>query len=285
MKIACLIVTYTSAAQTRRMIEMLNNGQFDFYIHLDKKVSIDSHKDLLQIPNVYFIKDRVDVQWAAYSTVQAAFNGIKQIAESNITYDFINLITGQDYPIKSAEYIANFLSGNIGKQFIEFKGFDTDWQEAKARIEKYHFTNLHLAGKFRLEKLVNLFAGKRKAPVNMIFYGVSTFWTLSPECALYVVNFVENNKAFKSFLKYTWGSDEFIFQTVLMNSPYKDVIVNNNYRYVDWSAGGARPKFLKTEDFEKITASDAFFGRKFNIDIDSNILDMIDEQCKTANKS
>ena len=281
MKIACLIVTYTSAAQTRRMIEMLNNGQFDFYIHLDKKVDMDSHKELFDIPNVYFIKDRVDIQWAAYSTVQAAFHGIRQIIAANITYDYINLITGQDYPIKSADYILSFLSENIGKQFIEYKGFDTDWQEAKARIEKYHFTNLHLTGKFRLEKVVNFFTRKRKLPVNMAFYGVSTFWTLSPECALYVVDYVENNKTFESFLKYTWGSDEFIFQTVLMNSPYKNSIVNNNYRYVDWSAGGARPKFLKTEDFEKITASDAFFGRKFNIDIDSNILDMIDESCKT----
>ncbi|WP_158798356.1 beta-1,6-N-acetylglucosaminyltransferase [Pedobacter sp. L105] len=280
MKIACLIVTYTSAAQTRRMIEMLNNGQFDFYIHLDKKVDIATHKDLFNIPNVYFITDRVDVQWAAYSTVQAAFNGIKQIIASNITYDYINLITGQDYPIKSAAYIQNFLSANIGKQFIEYKNFDTDWEEAKARIEKYHFTNLHLVGKHRLEKVVNFFTGKRKPPIKLNFYGVSTFWTLSPECALYVVNYVEKNSALKSFLKYTWGSDEFIFQTVLMNSPYKDVIVNNNYRYVDWSAGGARPKFLKSEDFEKIIASDAFFGRKFNIDIDSDILDKIDEWCK-----
>jgi len=190
MKIACLIVTYTSAVQTRRMIDRLNNGQFDFYIHLDKKVDIKTHEALFDVPNVYFIKDRIDIQWAAYSTVQAAFNGIKQITSSGITYDFINLITGQDYPIKSATYIANFLDKNVGKEFIEYKNFEHDWTEAYARINKYHFTNLRLVGKHRLEMIVNFFFKKRKMPVKMVMYGVSTFWTLSPECALYVVNYV-----------------------------------------------------------------------------------------------
>jgi hypothetical protein len=283
MRIACLIVTYTSAIQTKRMVDRLNNGQFDFYIHLDKKVDIKTHELLFDVPNVYFIKDRVDIQWAAYSTVQAAFNGIKQISSSGITYDFINLITGQDYPIKSATYISNFLEKNIGNEFIEYKDFEHDWTEAYARINKYHFTNLKLIGKHRLEMIVNFFFRKRKMPVKMVMYGISTFWTLSPECALYVVNYVEQNKSFERFLKYTWGSDEFLFQTVLMNSPYKDRIVNNNYRYVDWSAGGARPKFLRTEDFDKIMASHGFFGRKFNIDIDENILDLIDECCLEMN--
>src|ERR1700712_273908 len=93
MRFACLIVTYTSAKQTLRLIRKLDNGDFDFYIHLDKKVDMETHRELFKIPNVYFIKDRVDVKWAGFSTVQAAFNGIKQIAASGIFYDFVNLIT------------------------------------------------------------------------------------------------------------------------------------------------------------------------------------------------
>jgi len=282
MKIACLIVTYTSAAQTMRMIERLNNGQFDFYIHLDKKADIKTHEGLFEIPNVYFITDRVDVRWAGYSTVQAAFNGIKQIIASGIQYDFINLITGQDYPIKSPEYIADFLANSIGKEFIEYKDFDTEWMEAKGRIDKYHLGNMKLVGKFRLEAILNFFIKRGKMPMDLKMYGVSTFWTLSPACALYVVDFIEHNKELEQFLKYTWGSDEFIFQTVLMNSPYKDAIVNNNYRYVDWSAGGARPRFLTTEDYDNIIASEGFFGRKFNIELDENILDLVDAHCLKA---
>ena len=279
MRIACLIVTYTSAAQTKRLIERLNNGSFDFYIHLDKKVKMETHAALFDMPNVYFIKHRVDVKWAGYSTVQAAFNGILQITSSGIEYDYIHLISGQDYPIKSAEYIIQELKNNAGKEFLDYKDFETEWPEAKLRIDKYHFTNLGFAGKHRLEALVNLITPKRKMPVKMRMYGTSTFWTLSPACALYVVNFIEGNKKLRRFFNFTWGVDEFIFQSVLLNSHYHDVIVNNNYRYVDWSAGGARPKFLKTEDIEKLKASPAFFARKFSIDVDENILDLIDDQC------
>jgi hypothetical protein len=118
---------------------------------------------------------------------------------------------------------------------------------------------------------------KANVPENIKIYGYSTFWTITLDCALYIVSYLENNASLVRFFKYTFGSDELIYQTVIMNSKYKDAVINNNYRYTDWSEGGYRPKFLKTEDFEKIIASDCLFGRKFNIDIDPEILDMLDE--------
>jgi hypothetical protein len=276
MKIACLIVTYTSAQQTKRFIQKLNNGHFDFYIHVDKKLDLQTHHILFDIPNVYFVKDRVDIKWASFTSVQATFNGLKQIKASGIKYDFVNLMSGQDYPLKSADYITHFLKQNIGKQFIHYKDFD-EWTGAQGRIDKYHLADMGFWGKYQLQKMLNLLITKRKPPKNLNPYGYSTFWTLSLDCALYMVSYVESNRSVQRYFKYTFGSDEFIYQTVIMNSVYKDAVVNNNYRYVDWSEGGFRPKFLKTEDFDKIVASDCLFGRKFNIDIDENILDMIDD--------
>jgi len=111
------------------------------------------------------------------------------------------------------------------------------------------------------------------------FYGTnSTFWTLTPECALYVANYVESNPTLRRFLKYTWGSDEFVFQTVIMNSPYKDAVINNNYRYIDWSAGGSRPKTLTAADYDRIITTDDIIGRKFSVEVDEKILDLIDEE-------
>ena len=108
MKVACLIITYTSAAQTLRMVNKLSNGQFDFYIHLDKKIPLDTHSALAGLPNVFFITERVDVQWGTFSSIRATVNGLKQIEASGIAYDYVNLMSGQDYPIKSADYILNF---------------------------------------------------------------------------------------------------------------------------------------------------------------------------------
>jgi len=278
MRFACLIVTYTSAKQTLRLIRKLDNGDFDFYIHLDKKVDIETHRDMFDMPNVFFIKNRLNVKWAGFTVVEASFNGLKEIRESGREYASISLMSGQDYPIKPAKYISEFLAAHAGKQLIKHWDFETEWDEAYARIFKYHFTDNIFKGRYTIQRLINSLARRRKAPTNMRFYGTnSTFWTISPECAYYVMAHIENDRKLKRFLKYTWGSDEFIFQTVIMNSPYKDDVINNNYRYVDWSGGGAHPKMLLTEDYEKIIATDNIFGRKFNMDIDENILDMLDK--------
>ncbi len=276
MKFAIIIVTYTSLRQTKRLIERLNNGQFDFYIHLDKKIDIETHRELFDVPNVYFVTNRIDIKWAGYSTAEAALSSIRQIAASGIKYDFVNLITGQDYPIKSVEHISNFLQENIGKEFILYQYFDTEWPEANSRIEKYHFTDMTFSGRHRLEKIVNFFTPKRKFPLDMRLCGKETFWTLSLDCAVYIVDFIDRNPKLSNFLRYTWGSDEFIYQTIIMNSHFKDKVVNKNYRYIHWPPGSSRPKVLTTEDYEKIIASDSLFGRKFDIDTDENIFNLLD---------
>jgi hypothetical protein len=278
MSFACLIVTYTSAKQTLRLIQKLDNGDFDFYIHLDKKVDIETHRDLFDMPNVFFIKNRLDVKWAGYTVVEASFSGLQEIRESGREYAFINLLSGQDYPLKSADEISTFLSTQVGRQLIKHWDFETEWDEAFSRIYKYHFTDSIFKGRYFVQRVINFLVRQRKVPTTMRFYGTnSTFWTLSPDCAYYVMDQLKANPKLQLFLRYTWGSDEFIYQTVIMNSPYKDSVLNNNFRYVDWSAGGGHPKLLLTEDYEKIIATDNIIGRKFNMDTDGNILDLLDK--------
>lgn len=98
MKIAVLIITYTSSRHTERMIRCLDNGDFDFYIHLDKKVDIQTHGNLLNRENIYFVEDRKDIKWAGYSTTEAILSGIRCIKASGIRYDFVNLISGRITP-------------------------------------------------------------------------------------------------------------------------------------------------------------------------------------------
>jgi hypothetical protein len=281
MRYACLIVTYTPPELTIRMIKKLDNGDFDFYIHLDKKVDINTHRELFDMPNVVFVKDRIDVKWAGFTVVQATFNGLREIAASGKKYEFINLLSGQDYPLKTADHISKFLSQQVGKQLIKHWDFETEWEEAFDRIHSYHFTDTIFKGRYLAQRVINSLV-KRKPPTNLRFYGTSsTFWTLSPECAFYVMNFVESDPKLRRFLKYTWGSDEFVYQTVIMNSQWRDQVCNNNFRYIDWTEGGGHPKLLATADYEKIIASDNIIGRKFSMAVDANVLDLIDEHNST----
>lgn len=281
MRIAHLILTYTNPRQTERMIRAMYHENFDFYIHVDKKFDINPHLFLESLPNVYFINNRINVKWAGFSTVVATFECIKEIVATGIQYDYINFLSGQDYPIKSAEYINDFFQQNIGKEFISYRDIKNDWKEGLIRMERYFLSSYNFIGKYRLENFLTNILPKRKLPYKLHPYGKSMFWMLSPETAMYVVNKVEGDAKLKNFFALCWASDEFVFQTMLLNSPLKDKIVNNNYRYIDWSAGGANPKILNKEDAGELAASDMLFARKFDMVKSPEILDIIDKHLLT----
>jgi len=276
MRIAHLILTYTDPKQTERMIEKMLHTNADFYIHVDKKFDITPHLFLKKIPNVYFINNRVDVKWAGYNTVKATFECIKEIVSKGINYNFINFLSGQDYPLTSADNIIRFFEQNEGKEFLSFRDYKNEWHEGLIRIEKYFLSNYSFRGKGKLENIINYIMPKRKLPYNLHPYGKSMFWMLSPEVALYVVKKVEGDKKLANFFLFCWGSDEFVFQTILMNSPYKSKIVNDNFRYIDWSLGGANPKMLDEDDFDAIKNSNMLFARKVSQTKSAKLLDLID---------
>lgn len=276
MKVAHLILTYTNPQQTERMIRKMSHPDFDFYIHVDKKIDIEPYYYLREIGNVRLIEHREDVSWGGYSTVKATFNSIKEICSHGIAYSFINFLSGQDYPLKPAADIAAFFKENVGNEFLSYVDYINEWDEGQLRYKRYFLSDYLFKGRFLAERLINLFLPERKLPYGYHPYGKSMFWMLSPEAALYVVSKMEKDRKLRRFFFFSWASDEFIFQTVLMNSHFRDRIVNNNYRYIDWTTGGAHPKVLVTEDFPKLKSSDKLFARKFDVTKDARILDLID---------
>jgi hypothetical protein len=87
------------------------------------------------------------------------------------------------------------------------------------------------------------------------------------------------NPALVRFFKYVDVPDEIFFQTVLLNSPYRDIIVNDNLRHIDWKDPTAgSPAVLTRSDFPALAESPKLFARKFDVRVDAGILDMIDER-------
>ena len=89
--------------------------------------------------------------------------------------------------------------------------------------------------------------------------------TLSIDCASYVAEFMNSNKKLRRFVRFTWGPDEFVIPTLVMNSKFRQTVVNDNFYYIDWSEGGANPKTLTVEDYAKMKHSGKLLARKFDI--------------------
>lgn len=279
MKVAHLILTYTDPLQTERMIRHMYHPDFDFYIHVDKKVDPSTHCFLSKIPQVYLIQNTTNVVWGGYDTVKAILRSSGEILASGRKYDYIHLMSGQDYPIKSATAIHHFFLQHAGKQFLRYEHFD-DWDgEGYERIRKYHLTNFHFPGKYLLQKLLNKLLPERKLP-NMEFYGYSMFWALTPDCIEYVINYLSDNHSFRKFIELTWGSDEFVFQTIILNSPFCEQAVNDNLLYYQRPYRSPHPNMLTYKEFDEIIQSNQLFARKLSLAKDSLLFDMLDEYTK-----
>jgi len=276
MTFAYLILAHNNPSQLQRLVQKLSTNQTDIYIHIDVKANLADFMLIAALPNVYFVTKREKVYWGAYSIVQATVNGFEQMLASGKPYDYITLLSGQDYPLKSNTAIIDFFKANPNKAFMEFYPIDNVWQEAKPRLAKYYLTNYPFTGSTKLEALLNKLLPKRQPPKDLVFVGRSQWFSITLVQAKYIVNVLTTNHQLRRYFSFTWGSDEFVFQTLLYNSPFKEQMVNDNLRYIDWSQGGASPKTLTMADASALLTTNKLFARKFNEATDAEILNTID---------
>jgi len=100
---------------------------------------------------------------------------------------------------------------------------------------------------------------------NLELYEGSQWFNLSREALEYILIFLENNPKFIEQFHYSACADEHFFQIILLNSPFRKHVVNDNLYYMEWDAGQNSPKYLSIENLERIkTESHKLFARKFD---------------------
>jgi hypothetical protein len=280
MRIAHLILTHKNPQQLERLIKALDHPAFDFYIHVDKKVNQAPFDFLTRKKNVFFIEDRVRIYWAGYGTIQATLNGFRQILLKR--YDYINVTSGQDFPLQSPDQIYQYIGERKGLEFITCESIEDQWRDAAPRVKKYHLINWRIIGKHRIENLANKMMEKkiippRKFPLDFTIVGRSNWFTMTTAAVQYLEDFLVQHPDVIRYFKFCWGADEFIFASILYNSPFKDRI-RDSLVYVDWTGQkDGHPRVLNIGDFDKMKASGKLFARKFDADTDARVIDMLEE--------
>ena len=264
--IAILLFTHKNLDQTRRLINTLKHEEVDIYLHIDKKCSItEDFSDVCLL-------NRHDIRWGGNSQVKAMLDCLREIKMTEKKYEHYIFMSGQDYLISPISEIVKFLSDNKDKNFLEFH--DVTDINIKNRYLEYH------TGKRYLDALLRRVMPKRKLFNDIKVYFGSSWWFLTDEVIDYVISVYDSKYHGKLYM--TSCIDEVLFQTILMNSKFKDFIVNDNKRYIDWSdhkkgLNEGNPNILKSQNFEEIIKSGKFIARKFDINVDNKILDMLDK--------
>lgn len=102
-----------------------------------------------------------------------------------------------------------------------------------------------------------------------LFKGVNWF-SITDNLARYVLS--QENFIQKTF-KYSLCADELFLQTIVMKSPYKNNIINCSLRHIDWEKG--KPYTFRAEDYEELMNTEDLYARKFDMQVDAKIINMI----------
>ena len=297
-----LILAHKNPLQLSRMIERLDDGASKFFIHLDAKTPIEPFAACFEGGHIRFIEPRERCVWGDFSIVRATVHLME--AASKEQGVFI-LMSGQDYPIQSQGYINAFLESNKEFDFIEIEPLEEKWKPkmVKDKLEHYHILHseerghsncyapfAHCSVFQKLRTLTHLLKGrlsqknfrllcslpKRVAPFERQYAG-SQFWAFSERTFYAVLNYIREQKAaLEEYYKYTSSPDEIYFHSVLMDLVAKDstIKLKEQITYVNYFR---KNNVFITEDFDKLTsAKGKLFARKFDADIDIEILNKLD---------
>lgn len=255
------------------MLQQYDARHFHHFVHLDVRCPYAGEFDVL--PNVTLLPIRRRLVYAGYGFVQVILDAF-QLAKAKESFQYFNVMSGQDYPIKSTAAFYQFLKASYGTEFFEIYDMPS-WPQAYHRYERFHFIEWEIKGRYRIENIINRFMPKRKFFPGIEPFGRSAWFTATDHFVDHALKFIETHPRFIRHMKTVWSPDEFIFNTIAMNSYLRDKVTFNNLRHIDWSEGNVTPKIFKRHDHQTLLESPCFLARKFDDTVDAAILDLLDQ--------
>ncbi|WP_081873915.1 beta-1,6-N-acetylglucosaminyltransferase [Chryseobacterium sp. JM1] len=272
--IAYLILVHRLPDQFKRLFKAIYDPANFYLIHIDKKANLEIGEDinvfLQKYPNVHILKSQ-NVVWGGYSMVQAELDGMKYLLEMNMKWDYFINLSGQDYPLKSQEIIKDFLSKNNGKSYIKIADQKKSRPETMNRIENYFE---------EAEDKISEKTHTRGFMKDVIPYIGGQWMILTRSCCEFICNSTEVKK-FEDYYLNTLIADESFFQTVLMNTSFDGILVDDDKRAIIWIPDGdikLRPKTFTETDLDFLQTGNHLFARKFDDNIDKQIIEGIQIQ-------
>lgn len=286
MKKAYIILAHKNPAQVNHLVNRLNDQHSHFFIHLDLIADLNSFQNHLKSNNVIFTQ-RVRSAWAKIGVVEATIKALEAIKETNIVFDRIILLSGQDYPIKSNEYIDAFLKHSEFSNFIKHKLVKDNKETPEYnmwRINSFYFgeNKWQRYASRLLQKGGKIFPFlRRKFNGKLKYYIGSQWWIIDMRALDYILNYLKANSDYVRSFKHVFAPDEIFFNTILLNAQDEDLIKsihNDNKMFIKHNKGAAHPTILVEANLNEILNSDALFARKFDFSKDNKIIELLDEQ-------
>ncbi|WP_157179271.1 beta-1,6-N-acetylglucosaminyltransferase [Phyllobacterium sp. YR531] len=273
IKITAIVMIHDQPVLAKQLIHTLLAEDIKVIVHLDGD-SDPAVRD--QLKNSFQGKIEFSpsfkCSWGTYSLVKATLEALLSIRRLDWNPDYVLLLSGSDFPIKSHHALCAFLENNHGRQFIQSKPISEKWVKGGLQEERFQYyfpfnwrsQPLLFDWAFKAQSTLAHFIGTRRIPTDIDLHIGSQWWALTWDACTAILDLVAKRPEIEKYFKLTWIPDESFFQTLIRCVVAEDeIICDTGLTYFEFDEKG-RPLVFYDDHFDHLRRQPFFFARKIS---------------------
>lgn len=307
--IAAMIMCHKNLEQVKRLIQALDHPEIDVFVHIDQKCKEDfpiTTED--SAGGLYFVENRISGYLDDRSLIDITLSMItlaKKTEESTGKhYDYFILLSGQDYPIKNMSFIVKSLNEAYPMPFIDCNGGGKNNPVIRSKFGKRRaILKLRFYATYKLKWFPRFFVRSGTWLITKLLFAFhlsdyyyfkrhnielhcGSAWWILPDV---IIDFIldEMKQPYVVRLLATDTPEETFFQIMARRSPLRELVHVKDQREKQASKTWAyfhdvdkpmakHPYTFTKNEYQKLIESGYWFARKFDAQVDSEIMDMLD---------
>jgi len=309
-EVTYLITSYGKVAQLERLVRTLRRlTRGRIWLRHDFSKTALPQERFEPIGDVTVLPTTTPVTWGDFSFVEAILMSL-EVVENDGSYDWLVMLSGQDYPIRPLHELERYLCELDADALLE----QTVDAHDSARYRRKRFdrgADLYRYRYFGIPEVMGRPVVPRRAIRRLESLGavqplisvrevrrtersvVGLRWPLRPFRGLgppyqgsnwmvlrrravqAALSFVGANPSYVRHYRRTFVPSESFFHTIVRNDP--DLHVSTGYlHFEEWPLHASGPATLTVDALPTLRESSKYFARKFDAEVDSVVLDELD---------
>lgn len=237
MNLCYIILAHDRINDVVRLIDRLNFQDTSFVVHIDIKCNEDL-SPIKKYSNVRLLHS-YDIRWGGISQIEALNYCCEEALK--LKSDYFVLLSGSDYPVKSAQYIHRYFESHSKYNFIEglrLPNSKCSWAEGgrrrtecyalvlnrrvasiePRRFDYHNFRELAkvlVSGSNYINALKIFFSfPKRKNTSGIVPHGGEFWWRLNRESLQRITDYRKEHPEYHEWQKWTANCDELYYHSL-----------------------------------------------------------------------
>ena len=302
MRICYFIQNHLAPRQIGRLVGTLRRAQPDCFVLVghDGFAGHCTADELRRALDVDVFEFREPGRRGYFSLIQPYFDAVEWLSARGISYDWLVYLSAQDYPVRPLKELEALLATSGCDGFLRYweacapiNPWGRPRQGRCRYLYQYREAPHWATPALRVLRSLNgvqslvhfhLVYGprvglrSRGSPFggDLTCYAGTQWTTLRRACAEHAVERARGEPELLRWFHGTICPDEAVVQTLLLNGGRFE-LRNDDLRYTDFTGSrDGRPRTLSVRDLPAITAGTHCFARKFDIQDDTRVLDLLD---------